>query len=152
MNLSFREKSLWLDLIATLVIAFYYAFALSGFSGEQIADIHAVMDLLWDVVVFGILISIFSTIALSYHDSKAADAPLDERENLAELKATQYGYWVLLVGITAPVLLYGLESGGLNEMGLSLPPYATLHAMVAFYILAEILVSANQLWRLRQAL
>lgn len=152
MNLSFREKSLWVDLLTTLGIAIYYASSLAGFSTEDISDIRAVMDLLWNVVVLCILVSIVSCVVLSRHDKKASDTPLDEREQLAELKATRYGYWLLLIGISVPVLLYGLEAGGSDTISIDLPPFSPIHSMVIFYISAELVVTANQLWRLRQDL
>lgn len=155
MNLSFREKSLWIDLAATLGIAAYYAINLSEFGTERLADIHAVMDLLWDVVVLCILVSIASCIVLSAHDKKSADLPLDEREQFAELKATRYGYWALQVAITAVVIVYGLETVGLEGEALSpidLPPFTALHIIVASYVIAELVVTASQLWGLQRDL
>ena len=159
MNLSFREKSLWVDLIVTLGIAAYYAINLAEFSTENLADIHRVMDLLWDVVVLCIAVSIVSGIVLSAHDKKSAEAPLDEREQIAELKATRYGYWVLQIAITAVVVLYAIDMGFIpKNAGGAVPtpryilPFAAMHIIVASYVLAELVVSSAQLWGLRREL
>lgn len=152
MNLSFREKSLWIDLAATLGIAAYYASNLLGFSADKHANIYAVMDLLGDVVMLCIFVSVTSWAVLNAHDKKSAEAPLDEREFIAELKASRYGFWLLQIGIAIAVVFFGLVLGGDRPTPITAPPFASLHTLVISLILAEVLVTSIQLWGLRRDL
>lgn len=145
MNLSFQEKSLWVELITTLYILGYYLTKLMGMSTEQLGDFEQINTLLLRIVIFTIGVMIISHIVLAIFNPKTAEAPLDEREKLIELKANRYGLWVLQVGVVASIVLQLFEIGDFREPSLTLP-FASLHLLVTTFVISELINSGSQLW------
>lgn len=98
--LSFREKSLWVSILISLIIASIYGdnvFAVL-FGGVAL-DAKDVSALISQVVIAFIVLEIILHIALSMGDQEGADAKEDERERNYRLVANNSGYWVLSIGL-----------------------------------------------------
>ena len=103
--MTFREKSLWVSLLISAVIAslygdsvYYYLFVSTQSSGQDIAAL--ITRLAIAIVVLEVLLHI----ALAMKDQEGAGEPEDERENSFRLRANDTGYWVLSIGVIACIL------------------------------------------------
>ena len=83
MNLSYREKSIWVSLIATLVVYGRY-FALGG-QGHLIGTIIL-------LVIIQIVCQVVIAIA-------SKPEPMDERDRLIDGRAYKCGYFILVTGM-----------------------------------------------------
>lgn len=90
----FREKTAWVSLIVTAAIWGNYFWKIwpdlsDGSLGMSAVDsfISAVVELVILQIIIAIVLAIFS--------GKAADAPMDEREQLIDLKGMRAGFYIL---------------------------------------------------------
>jgi len=146
MNSSFQEKSLWLEFSATVIIFSYYLNQLLGFDNKQLADGSLIIGVLFEVVMYTVVLMIISSVILAIINHKDADKPLDEREQLIELKGSYYSNWVLKVGIVIAIGQYALES---NEWAIGLHqniPFLPLHILVVSFLLSELVSFFVQIW------
>jgi len=145
MNSSFQEKNLWLELIATLVIFAYYIEQLLGFSGSQLADSTVIINVLFKVVMFSVILMSVSFAILAIINYKDVNKPLDERESLIELKGSYYSNWVLKLGVVIAIAQYALES---NAWAIGLHqniPFLPLHILVLSFLLSEFISCVIQI-------
>lgn len=103
--LSFREKSLWVSLLISAVIAsiygdnvYHFLFTASDATGQ---DAVALINRL--VIAF-IVLEVVLHVALAMDDQEGSGLPEDEREKLFRLKANEAGYWVLSIGVISCIL------------------------------------------------
>lgn len=103
--LSFREKSLWASLLATVIIASFYAdnvyhalIAVGTISAGETAR------LILRVVAAFIIIEVVLHIALAMDDQRGAGDKEDERERSYRLAGTNAGYWVLAIGVISCIV------------------------------------------------
>ena len=103
--IAFREKSLWVSLLITLVIAAIYGDNIYHFlrAGQE-PDSQAVADLITRVAIAFIVLEIVLHIALAMDEQEGANSPEDERELHYRLRANNIGYWVLSIGVIGCVL------------------------------------------------
>ncbi|PAJ74000.1 hypothetical protein CJF42_12665 [Pseudoalteromonas sp. NBT06-2] len=150
MNISFREKSLWLEFIATVIIFNYYMNQILGFNNTQLADGSLIIGVLFEVVMYSVVLMIISSVILAFINHKDADKPLDEREQLIELKGSYYSNWILKVGIVIAIGQYALES---NEWVIGLHqniPFLPLHILVISFLLSELATFFIRIWLSRR--
>jgi len=100
--MSFREKSTWVTfvlLLAMFVIYFSKAFFVPhGYSDRNPLLSISLFGLFWLLIVGFVVVEIVAHILLAAFTPKEANAPLDEREKMIAMKATQPAFYVLLVG------------------------------------------------------
>lgn len=149
MDMSFKEKSTWISLASTLGIFGYYFISLFGFSDlpeEQVNEAIAGL-LLRSIILIVILEIVFHTL-LSATNHKAAEMGEDERDKLIALKANNYGYTVLAVGVVICIVrLIGTEMGPeVFESSLSAEiPMLTAHLLMFSFILSEVVRFTSQI-------
>ncbi|MFC3093881.1 hypothetical protein DRW07_10400 [Alteromonas sediminis] len=103
--IAFREKSLWVSLLITVVIATIYGDNIYYFlKAGQSADPQAVAALITRVVIAFIVLEVVLHIALAMGEQENANLPEDERERNYRLLANNIGYWVLSIGVIGCVL------------------------------------------------
>ena len=139
MNLSYREKSIWGTLAATLVVYGYY-FA-SIFSGAQPSQINGTAVGRLMSAVFVIVV-----IEVVYHIIIAAASkiePKDERDILIETKAYRNAYFLLVADL---FLLMGI----LVLIGLT--PFLTVNLMLLSVVVSEIVKYLTQLFFYRRGI
>jgi hypothetical protein len=139
---SFREKMAWVSLTLLLLIYGYYAWTLYGMAQ---AGRTATLDYVWLLallallvlllivlqVVFSVVIAVVTAMFMPA-DLKARE---DEREKLMALKATRYGYVVLVSGALAICLwiIYGGQE------------FYTANSLFLVVVLSEMTRSAVQI-------
>lgn len=92
--MSFREKTAWASLLATAGVWGVYFWMLWPDLQDRSLQAGSVGLFIGGVVVLTI-IQIIVAIALALASGKAADAPMDEREQLIDLKGSRAGFYAL---------------------------------------------------------
>jgi uncharacterized membrane protein len=152
-NMTFKEKSTWLSLVATLYVFGRYllnvmAIDMTALSEEE--AIGEVMSYLSSAVFFAIVIAIIfqSLIAAAGKLEGLDPAVEDERDKLIAYKANNSGYWVLAIGvfITLGQLLLPHAVGAESTIKTYFPlPLFEMHVLLFAFILSEIVRFTHQI-------
>jgi len=130
MNLSFKQKSLWLVLASlVLVFGYYFATVLPG-HGPMVGP-EEVMRFAAAVIVV-IIIQITGHILITIVDRRT---DTDERDKLIGLKGTRNGSFVLAAGVFLSLSTAVLVEGN----------FAFTHVLLGFWILSQIVETVSQL-------
>ncbi|MCC3861126.1 hypothetical protein [Pseudemcibacter aquimaris] len=149
MDLSNREKEIWIELIVSIAVAIYYfthAFNLGGFN--NLTDPG-----LGKVVVNAILISIASTIILNIVFAKKNTEAKDERDIAIEAKANSFAYYSLCVFCTLIIGQVMITEGiGYFSQTHPVPVNAAsiMHYLLIAIILSGTVKSSIQIFRYRR--
>ena len=140
--MSFREKSIWISLLATiLVFGYYFANAFSALTSFNI-DNRGLIGLFIGVVVLMIIVEVVLNTILAIASRNQAGETEDERDNLIRLKSTRISYLVLVFGVWAAAM----------SLLLSASPLAMANIIIFFFILAEIVGFSTQLFYYRKGI
>ena len=112
--MSFREKSAWISLISMAGIYGLYFWSVIRTSQHNDASF---LGLLGTVIAL-VIVQTVLTIAVAIFAPKEANAPMDEREKLIELRSTRVAYAGLATGIAfavffaafSPPIVFGANS------------------------------------------
>lgn len=104
--MSFREKSLWVSILISLIIASMYGDNIYAifFSSVEVSSKQTV-NLINRIVIAFIILEIVLHIALAMDDQEGASGKEDERERRYRLLANNSGYWLLSIGLILCVVL-----------------------------------------------
>lgn len=153
-NLTYREKTLWLNLLTTLALLGYYflSIATGNLSGEAAIWLYLKV-VFWIVVLEIIVLSVLASI-------KKPEKP-DERDRTIQARAYKYGYFVLIAGLA--ITLWQISVNALANRVEELPeggqkvaeivsafnatatPYITINIILLTLAIAELAKSATQL-------
>ena len=156
MNMTFKEKSTWLSLLATLYI--FGSYALSVFTMDhtvlnQDEMIDLAMDNLSSAILLIIIVEIIFQSLVAAASRNDLELKGDERDKLISLTANNSGYWVLSIGaiITMGQLILphvaGLEVIIQEKVNI---PMFEMHLLLASFILAEIVRFSHQIYLYRK--
>lgn len=109
MNASFEEKSVWVQLLATLAgLGAYFVVALMMMS-SGVTALAAYVPLFAAAVVLIVVLMIAGHIAAAI---SGRPEPRDERDRLIEWKAESRSAWVVTAGVFGAIagMLFGFES------------------------------------------
>jgi len=122
LDTTFREKSLWVSLLATLAIyAHYFIRVLQLGEGEP----GRVAGLFIGTVIAMIVVQVVVTAALALHKKPER---ADERDRQFSLVASRISYYVLMAGVW----------GALTVGALQLGAFWVIHAGLAAIVLGEV--------------
>ena len=96
--MAFREKTAWISLLTTVGVWGGYFWIVGGRQferGDLAGMATSTVGLFVGAVVAIVVIQIILAIALAVVARKEADAPMDEREQLIDLKAARAGFYAL---------------------------------------------------------
>jgi cytochrome b561 len=97
----FREKSAWISLVLILVVfGPYFWFVGRALSGQD----HVHFGTQFALIGLFILLEVVLHVAIAVQSPRDARAPRDERENLIDLKATRFAFYVLFAGVMTSIL------------------------------------------------
>lgn len=150
MNMTLKEKSTWLSLMATLFVFGSYTIKVCSINMQSMSEEEAInlaMSNLSSAILYIIIIEIIfqSLIAAA---GKKIEIEGDERDRLITYKANNSGYWVLSVGviITIGQLLLphviGMEATIKSYFPL---PLFEMHVLLFAFILSEIVRFGHQI-------
>jgi hypothetical protein len=146
MNMSFREKSIWISLISTLLIFgdyFLNVIALANLS-EAVAKTAIVLIIIVEII--------FQTV-LALNNHKAANLGADERDKLFEYKGNNFGYTVLVIGVLLTLgRMVSLEISPefIEQFKVLNIPFLTAHILLFSFILSEVVRFSAQLYYYRR--
>jgi len=140
MNLSFKEKSIWISLITTIIVFGYYFARVFGILNQSTGGTTELIVLYIGVVIFMVILVIVSHILLAIIYTKEANDLADERDKLIELKATKSSYLILVVGV------FGTVGNLLTDKS----PIMTANIILLFFVLAEIVGDSIKLYYYRK--
>jgi hypothetical protein len=105
--MAFREKTAWISLVSFVAVygAYFWSVVQTAAAGRE-RDFGFSSQLISTVILLIIIQIVLNAIA-AVRDPKDAQAPMDERERLFDLKATDIGYTVLASGVVIAFLLVG---------------------------------------------
>ena len=131
MDLSFREKSLWLMLV-TLVASFgfYFATVLPA-SAADVVPQQVVLFVI--AVVMLVIMQIVGHILIAIVDRRAET---DERDRLIELKGTRNASYVLATGVFVALCAAMVTDGN----------FVFTHLLLASWVLAQMVEIGSQLF------
>lgn len=156
MNMSFKEKSTWLSLLATLLIFGNYAVSVFTMDSSVLNPdemIEVAMRNLSSAVLFIIVVEIiFQTLIVAGSRNKI-EMEGDERDRLISLTSNNSGYWVLSIGVM--ITLGQLILPNVIGIQLSLEertniPMFEMHLLLFSFILAEIVRFSHQIYLYRK--
>ena len=113
MNMTFREKSIWVSLIIMSVVWVNYFVRVQPALADGSISKEGSIGLFIGAVVTLVVLEIIVHIVLAVSNSKTADQPADEREKLINSKAGDISGWVLgvcVVTIGAYAMLNDVSS------------------------------------------
>lgn len=135
MNLSFREKSLWLLLLSLLaVFGVYFATVLPARSAD-VAPVHVVNFVAMLVVLVVVQVAGHAILAIASRRELAATVQSDERDTLIHLRSSRLASYVLATGVFCSLCLALWVPGN----------FAFMHALLAFWVAAQATEIASQL-------
>ena len=135
MNLSYREKIIWISLISTVLIFGYYFFqAFRVFNNPDIEN-TTLVSLFIGVVILISIIQVVLIIILSIVNKKEAEKGGDERDKLIEAKATKISYFILSAGAWTTAFGILITSSA----------FILINVLIFFLIIAEIVGFSMQL-------
>ena len=143
-SFSFREATLLFDLLICGYILYLYARAMVHATTEQLSNISWVSALLGEVVIFSIVLTVFSYIILALASEKELEQPMDVREKQINLIGYKYSAWILQIGLVISILQYQIEATEFFADKMTFP-FLSLHIMVVAFILAEVVFYSIQL-------
>jgi amino acid transporter len=133
-GMTFREKSLWVSLVATLVIyAHYFVRVLQLGDG----DAGRIAGLFIGTVIAMIVVSVVANAALAIHRTPERS---DERDRSYALTATRISYYVLMTGVWAALTVGALQLGA----------FWVIQAGLAAIVLGEIVRCGVQVYLYRR--
>ena len=140
--MSFKEKSIWISLIVTILIfGFYFVFAFTEMKNNSPEGaLGTIAGIFIGVIILIIVMEIIlhSVIAIVFR--KEASEKEDERDKIIELKGSRFSYIILAVGVwITGFSLFFVSS-----------PIMMAHILLLFFILAEITGFATQLYFYRR--
>jgi hypothetical protein len=155
MNMSFREKSIWISLFSTLLIFgdyFLNVISLAGLSDELAKT--AALELSLRALFLIIIVEIIFQGMLAASNRKAAELGADERDKWFEYKGNNFGYTVLVIGvfITLGRIVFLEINPEFNEQsGLLNIPLLTAHILLFSFIFSEVVRFSAQLFYYRSS-
>jgi hypothetical protein len=135
--MAFREKCAWISLLSVSGICGLYFW--SVFRSGLWSDGSRFGGLLGTIVAL-VIVQVVLTVAVAILSPKEADAPMDERERLIDLRATRFAYAVL-AGSVACACFFG---------GFRPPIIFNTNALLFVLVAAEVLRSVCQIVQYRR--
>lgn len=133
MNMSFREKSIWVMSAGLLLASVIYAYAVSSVNQAMQSDVawQAMRILPPMVFLFAVAVGLLTVFAVIAHVVLAVADPKggeDERDRKIALKGAQWGGVVLAVGVFCALCVAVLSAGN----------FWFSHVLLGFWVLAQL--------------
>ena len=153
LNMAFKEKSIWLSLITTVLIFSYYLIRLFALldEPEELAT-SAALGLLLKMSMAIIIVEAVLQSLLAASNRKVANLGADERDRLFAYKANNLGYAVLVIGVMftlGQMLILEFNPQLINHDAVLSIPLLTTHILLFSFILSEIARFSAQLYYYR---
>ena len=137
--MSFKEKSIWISLVSTIIIFGYYFLRIFQMANNEKVAHREIAVFFISIIILIVVVEIILHILLAgFHRPEAED----ERDQLIELRATRNAYYLLVAGVvTANIAFLVLAA-----------PILVAHIILFFFILAESVAFITQLFYYRRGI
>ena len=135
MNLSFREKSLWLLLLSLIVASGWYFAAVLPAQSADVAPFHVARFIGMVILLVALQVAGQVILAIASRRELAGSVQRDERDTLIHLKSSRLASYVLTTGVFCSLSVALLVPGN----------FAFMHALLAFWMGAQATEIASQL-------
>ncbi len=155
MNMSFREKSIWISLISTLVVFgdyFFNIISLVGMPEELAKTIARELSIRALFLIISIEIIFQGLLAVSNH--KAAKFGADERDKLFDYRGNNIGYAVLVIGVfltLGSIVVLEINPSLIEQFKVMKMPLFTAHVLLFSFIFSEVIRFSSQLYYYRSS-
>ena len=150
MNMSFREKSIWISLIATLLIfGDYFLNVISLGVLPADAAKTAALGLSLRALFLIVIVEIIFQGMLAVSNRKAAELGADERDKLFEYKGNNFGYTVLVIGVfitLGRIVFLEINPEFIEQTNGLTIPLLTAHILLLSFIFSEVVRFSAQLY------
>ena len=150
MNMSFREKSIWISLIATLLIfGDYFLNVISLGVLPADAAKTAALGLSLRALFLIVIVEIIFQGMLAVSNRKAAELGADERDKLFEYKGNNFGYTVLVIGVfitLGRIVFLEINPEFIEQTNGLKIPLLTAHILLLSFIFSEVVRFSAQLY------
>ncbi|WP_339719158.1 hypothetical protein [uncultured Paraglaciecola sp.] len=155
MDMSFREKSIWISLISTLLIFGDYFLNIVSLSSMP-AEVSkaAALGLSLRALLLIIVVEILLQGLLAISNRKEAAQGSDERDKLFEYKANNFGYAVLVIGVfitLGRIVFLEFNTEVIQQSTLINIPLLTAHILLFSFIFSEVVRFSAQLYYYRSS-
>ena len=154
MNMSFREKSIWISLIATLLIfGDYFLNVISLGVLPADAAKTAALGLSLRALFLIVIVEIIFQGMLAVSNRKAAELGADERDKLFEYKGNNFGYTVLVIGVfitLGRIVFLEINPEFIEQTNGLTISLLTAHILLFSFILSEVVRFSAQLYYYRR--
>lgn len=133
MNISFREKSLWISLVSTVLVFGYYLVRALHVRHHPEQTEQLLVTFI-GAIMFLVIVQIVLQSYLAIRSRNEADI-IDERDKLIELKSIKVAYVILMIGVWLSVVSLLLHQSAIFM----------LNVIMFFFICAEIVSYILQL-------
>lgn len=153
MNMSFREKSIWISLISAVLIFgdyFLNVISLVGLPAEVAKS--AALGLSLKALFLIIIVEIIFQGMLAMSNRKAAELGADERDKLFEYKGNNFGYTVLVIGVfisLGRIVFLEMNPEFIEQSKVLEVPLLTAHILLFSFIFSEVVRFSAQLYYYR---
>ena len=135
MNLTFREKSLWLLLLSLLVANGMYFASVLPTRLSNVAPTHVAMFVGMLILLVIVQVAGQAILAIANRRELAGPIQSDERDALIKLKSSRLASYVLATGVFCSLCVALLVPGN----------FAFVHVLLAFWVLAQAVEISLQL-------
>lgn len=149
MDLSFQEKSVWVSLIA-IVVVFGYHFSEVFGTTEVITSGDFVVRLIGVIIMLVVIeIALHILIAVSEIQDAADGGAMDERDRLIATRASRNAYFVLFIGVL--IMIGTIVAGDLkNDPGIT--PVMSANLLLLAIVVAELVNFGSRLFYYRSGI
>ena len=150
--MSYKEKSIWVSMLITSYILYYYLTGIYDLSVNNLISDEAQMSLIRSAIILVIILEIISQTIIAIIDHKQADQKDDERDRNINLIASKNAYVVLIVGIVSAIFhaqILEFTSINIGFSGLS-NGFNLLNIIIGSFLAAEIIKYISQLYYYRR--
>jgi len=149
MDLSFQEKSIWVSVIAILVVFGYYFISIFSAAGSM-TSAETIFRFIGAIVIL-VIIEITLHILIAVTDVKGAEEHdvVDERDRLVAIKANRNAYFVLTIGVFT-LIGHFVASEMARYPGPDFTPLMSANLLLLIVVSAEIVNFSSQLYYYRK--
>jgi hypothetical protein len=155
MDMSFKEKSIWLSLVTTVLIFSYYFIKIFALLDEPEALAkNAALGLLLKITISIIIVEAVLQSILAASNRNVADLGADERDTLFAYKANNLGYGALVIGVIFTIgqmLILQFNPKWTDHNVMLSIPLLTIHILLFSFIVSEVVRFSAQLYYYRSS-
>ncbi len=137
-DMPFREISAWISLMGFLVVYGSYFASIAKEAGQVQEPVFG--GRLIGTIVTLVIVQVVLHILVAVWTPRDADAPMDERERLIDLKAANVAHFVLIGGVLAACV----------QIGMNMPAFYTANTLFFYLVLSEVVRSATAIFHFRR--